>query len=67
MLRDGGHIPAPATGDRVDMVGALVDDTEQTWTEIHPVWALRINGGAWSRSGPRDGGDPPGGPLLQRS
>jgi len=58
MARDGGHLPAPAAGNRVDMVGALVNDTQHHWAELHPVWAVRINGGRWSRSGPRFGGSP---------
>jgi hypothetical protein len=59
MARDGGHLPAPAVGDRVDLVGALVNDAQHNWAELHPVWAVRINGGRWSRSGPRFGGSPP--------
>jgi hypothetical protein len=59
MPRDGGHLPAPSVGDRVDMVGALVNDTQHDWAELHPVWAVRINGGSWSRSGPQFGGSPP--------
>lgn len=59
MARDGGHLPAPAVGDRVEMVGALVNDIQHRWAELHPVWAVRINGGRWSRSGPRFGGSPP--------
>lgn len=59
MPRDHGHLPAPAVGDRVELVGAWVDDTEHGWNEVHPVFAIRINGGHWHRSGPRFGGSPP--------
>ncbi len=60
MPRDGGHLPPPSVGDQVHMVGALVDDTQHDWAELHPVWAIRTNGGSWSRSGPRLGGSPAG-------
>lgn len=59
MPRDHGHLPPPAVGDRVDLIGAWVDDTEHGWNEIHPVFDLRINGDRWHSSGPRFGGSPP--------
>jgi hypothetical protein len=58
MPRDHGHLPAPSPGDRVSLVGAYVDDTEHAWSELHPVWAVSINGGAVARSGPQFGGSP---------
>jgi Excalibur calcium-binding domain len=59
MPRDHGHLPAPAAGDRVSLVGAWVDDTDHAWNELHPVWAVSINGGRRHSSGPRFGGSPP--------
>jgi hypothetical protein len=58
MPRDHGHLPAPSFGDRVSVTGAYVDDTEHEWAELHPVWALSINGGRVYRSGPQYGGSP---------
>src|SRR5205814_9797490 len=40
------------------LVGAWVDDTQHDWNELHPVWAVSLNGGAWHTSGPQYGGDP---------
>jgi hypothetical protein len=59
MPRDHGHLPVPSVGDRVRLVGAWVDDSEHSWNEIHPVWAVSINAGPWHRSGPQFGGSPP--------
>ncbi|MFN2617562.1 MAG: hypothetical protein ABR581_10625, partial [Thermoleophilaceae bacterium] len=59
MPRDHGHLPAPAVGDRVSLVGAWVDDAQHDWNELHPVWAVSINGGRRHSSGPRFGGSPP--------
>jgi hypothetical protein len=59
MPRDHPHLPAPAVGDRVELIGAWVDDTEHGWNEIHPVFAIRMNGGPWHYSGPKFGGSPP--------
>jgi hypothetical protein len=58
MPRDHGHLPAPAVGDRVALMGAFVDDTDHAWNELHPVWQLRIDGGRAHHSGPRFGGSP---------
>ena len=58
MPRDFGHLPAPSVGDRVTLLGAWVDDTQHSWNEVHPVWAVSINGGTFNRSGPQFGGDP---------
>jgi hypothetical protein len=58
MPRDHGHLPAPSAGDRVSITGAYVDDMDHAWSEIHPVWALAINGGHVYRSGPQYGGSP---------
>jgi hypothetical protein len=59
MPRDHGHLPAPAVGDRVALVGAWVDDAQHDWNELHPVWAVSINGGPRHVSSPRFGGNPP--------
>jgi hypothetical protein len=58
MPRDHGHLPAPSDGDRVSITGAYVDDMDHAWSEIHPVWALVINGGRLYHSGPQNGGSP---------
>lgn len=59
MPRDRGHLPAPHVGDRVALVGAWTKDLlAHGWLELHPVWALSINGSRWHRSGPRYGGSP---------
>lgn len=60
MARDGGHLPEPHVGDRISLTGAWVDDTQHAWNELHPVWALSLNGGATHTSGPRFGGSPAG-------
>ena len=59
MPRDHGRLPAPSVGDRVELSGAWVDDTQHGWNEVHPVFAIRINGGRRRYSGPRFGGSPP--------
>jgi hypothetical protein len=61
MPRDGGHLPEPAVGDRVALVGAWVEDTNHSWHEIHPVFSEAINGGPAHTSGPQYGGSPPSG------
>jgi hypothetical protein len=58
MPRDYGRLSAPHVGDRITLIGAWVDDTEHSWNELHPVWAARIGGGDWQRSGPQYGGSP---------
>lgn len=58
MPRDNGHLPPPSTGDRLMLVGAYVCDTEHSWAELHPVWAVSVNGGRINRSGPQYGGSP---------
>jgi hypothetical protein len=59
MPRDGGHLPLPRVGDRVTIVGAWITDRlAGGWHELHPVWALSINGSRWYASGPRFGGSP---------
>jgi hypothetical protein len=57
--RDGGHLPRPAVGDRVALVGAWVNDTTHSWHEIHPVFWEAINGGPAHSSGPQYGGSAP--------
>jgi hypothetical protein len=59
MPRDYGHLPRPSIGDRLALTGAYVDDSEHSWAELHPVWALSLNGGPVSHSGPQFGGSPP--------
>lgn len=59
MPRDYGHLPRPVAGDRIALVGAYVDDTEHNWAELHPVWAVSLNGGPVHSSGPQFGGSPP--------
>jgi hypothetical protein len=59
MPRDYGHLPRPGIGDRITLTGAYVDDTEHDWAELHPVWAVSLNSGPVSRSGPQYGGSPP--------
>jgi hypothetical protein len=58
MARDGGHLPAPRTRDRIVLTGAWVDDTVHSWNELHPVWAVSLNGGPTHTSGPQFGGSP---------
>ena len=60
MARDGGHLPQPRVGDRISLTGAWVDDTQHDWNELHPVWAVSLNGGPTHTSGPRFGGSPVG-------
>jgi hypothetical protein len=60
MARDGGHLPKPRVGDRISLTGAWVDDTQHDWNEVHPVWAVSLNGGPTHTSGPRFGGSPVG-------
>jgi hypothetical protein len=60
MARDGGHLPAPHTRDRIVLTGAWVDDTLHSWNELHPVWAVSLNGGPTHTSGPQFGGSPAG-------
>jgi hypothetical protein len=58
MARDGGHLPQPHPGDRIDLTGAWVDDTQHSWNELHPVWSAALNGGPMRTSGPQFGGSP---------
>jgi hypothetical protein len=58
MARDGGHLPAPRVGDRISLTGAWVGDNQHSWNELHPVWAVSLNGGPTHTSGPRFGGSP---------
>jgi hypothetical protein len=59
MPRDGGHLPAPSEGDHLDLTGAWVSDKNHGYNEIHPVWAVSINGGDIHESGPENGGSLP--------
>ncbi len=58
MARDGGHLPAPQVGDRISLLGAHAEDTQHGWLELHPVFAVRLNGGPTAVSGPQFGGSP---------
>lgn len=58
MPRDYGHLPRPAVGDRLSLIGAYVLDTDHGWAELHPVFSAQINGGPVHRSGPQFGGSP---------
>jgi hypothetical protein len=61
MARDGGHLPQPSVGDRISLTGAWVSDGQHgDWHELHPVWAVSLNGTATHTSGPRFGGSPTG-------
>jgi hypothetical protein len=60
MARDGGHLPGPHVRDRIALTGAWVDDTLHSWNELHPVWAVSLNGGPTRTSGPQFGGSPAG-------
>jgi hypothetical protein len=65
MPRDGGHLPRPAKGDRLTLVGAWVTDLEhgcssctaEGWNELHPIWRM-IRNGEVCTSGPKYGGSP---------
>jgi hypothetical protein len=37
---DRARVPVPRAGERVSVVGPLVDDTAHGWREIHPAWAI---------------------------
>lgn len=60
MPRDGGHLPEPRTGSQITLTGAWVFDSQHGWNELHPVWTVRLGGGATHSSGPQFGGSPPG-------
>jgi hypothetical protein len=36
--QDRSVVPVPDTGQRVTVVGPLVDDLEHGWPEVHPAW-----------------------------
>jgi len=36
--QDRSHVAVPAEGDRVEVVGPWVEDTQHGWNEIHPAW-----------------------------
>lgn len=61
MARDGGHLPEPRVAQRIALTGAWVDDTQHGWNELHPVWAVSLNGGSPRHSGPQFGGSPEAG------
>jgi hypothetical protein len=58
MARDGGHLPEPRVGQHIVLRGAWVDDTQHSWNELHPVWAVSLNGAPTRKSGPQFGGSP---------
>ena len=41
-LCSGANIAAPASGDRIAVIGAYVIDAQDGWTEVHPVWSLTV-------------------------
>lgn len=57
MARDGGHLMAPAVGERISLTGAWVLDADHGWNELHPVWSETLSGVTY-RSGPQYGGSP---------
>ncbi len=57
MPRDGGHLPAPAVGERIRLTGAWVLDANHGWNELHPVWS-ETRAGVTYHSGPQYGGSP---------
>jgi hypothetical protein len=38
----GANIQSPASGDLISVVGPYVIDAQYGWTEVHPVWSLKI-------------------------
>ncbi len=40
-IMPGQNLPAPAVGEHVDVFGTWVNDTNNGWNEIHPVWGIR--------------------------
>jgi hypothetical protein len=57
MPRDGGHLPAPAVGEHIRLIGAWVLDANHGWNELHPVWS-ETRARSTYRSGPQYGGSP---------
>lgn len=41
-LCTGANIAAPASGDRIAVIGAYVIDAQSGWTEVHPAWSLTV-------------------------
>lgn len=58
MPLDAGHISEPHVGDQVRLVGAWTHDGWHDWNELHPVWAMSIDGARSQVSGPQSGGAP---------
>jgi hypothetical protein len=38
----GANVAAPASGDRIAVIGAYVIDAQYGWTEVHPAWSLTV-------------------------
>jgi hypothetical protein len=64
MPRDAPHIPVPNAGDKMDVWGAYVFDSQHGYYEIHPVVSMSTSsdgGVTWGNtytSGPQYGGPP---------
>jgi hypothetical protein len=64
MPRDAPNIPAPNPGDKVDVTGAYVFDSQHGYYEIHPIFSMSTSsdgGQSWGEtytSGPQYGGPP---------
>jgi hypothetical protein len=64
MPRDAPHIPSPEPGDKVDVYGAYVFDSQHGFYEIHPIFKMAASsdgGVSWGdtyTSGPQYGGPP---------
>src|SRR5215211_611626 len=67
------HLPKPNPGDKVDMWGAWVFDTQHGYYEFHPVFSVSFStdgGETWGEtytSGPRYGGSPQRTPSARRA
>jgi hypothetical protein len=64
MPRDAPHISPPKPGDKVDVYGAYVFDSQHGFYEIHPIFSMSTSsdgGDSWGEthtSGPQYGGPP---------
>jgi hypothetical protein len=64
MPRDTPHIPVPNAGDKMDVWGAYVFDSQHGYYETHPVFSMSTSsdgGVTWGNtytSGPQYGGPP---------
>jgi hypothetical protein len=44
-IMPGQHLRVPDVGEHVAVFGTWVYDAEHGWNEIHPIWAIRYDGG----------------------